>query len=284
MKNLIYGLNSNEYKNEEICKSNYSLWNKLDDSFISLYLQAIQESEDNIQPKIKESGEYINFISFHRTQFEIARSISIIFRKGYSMPAYSLLRNMGDENLFMSGVFQGFTTFAKLCGIYEQEENDSELIKKIEKNCKNEREQLIKNMLYGNKNFSKDNLSEINLLRSGTNQEIHGSKLSKFHHLISIYSNDFSIKNLDTLFLNHYFAVTWMLLRLLPLIQTDFYKFSVDWKKNWKELDKTFRNSWIIDPKDQSQKPMGIAITALIDLHFYFDEEAVFTLHNKRHI
>lgn len=249
--------------------------------FTDFYLETLDATFKTICPKIENVGQtlYGYFVSFHLDQFKSMRCAVSLGESGYPLQGYSLLRNVYEEAIFMAAILQRVTTFSELQGLVEGEDFDAAKIKKRRRNAQLK----VLNRMSGDASgLTEKTRKEIQQWANLFDYEIHGSRLSKTEQF-GWFKGEEAVPNLlprrlgssDSMMFNRYNELAWMLLRLLPMLQIDPFEFTPRWKQEWGALE-SWLSGAVNSLTDELGKPVGAAISELVNTKFPFNPESAF--------
>lgn len=185
----------------------------------------------------------------YTTAFRSLRACENIFRRGYPMSGYALLRDLKDRVLFLCAVGRGLTSLNKLWGLEgikdgADKEVESEAIRK---RAEAEKKRVLNVMLRKSEDLGEHGSTLLKWERN-FNQEVHGARLSSSHLFVNWVKGPGDLplaperdEVLASQYMNRVREVGWPLMRLLPLLQPTAGVFGAEWGNSWHVLDDSFR-------------------------------------------
>ena len=218
----------------------------------------------------------IVFLMF-QTVFRTLRAAEIVSLSGYFYQAYSQLRSVKDQAVALTAVANEYETIANLFGV------PNELDKKLDHSV------IIKNRMAAEKKaeafvfgvrsgLSTNAIAEIVGWNQMFNWEAHRGLMTFYDGMEGlIVRKDPSALALippetemaTAMFMNRSNEVSWMILRLLPFLQTEQFVFGGEWISRWKLLDRSFR--MMLDGLSEMGKTHAAPFIEMIDAKFNFD-------------
>jgi len=252
----------------------------LSDAAKCLFLEMIERINLEIRPKIKDPLPWQHAMLLEKiaNNFQCLRAAELAAQHGYPLKAYTLLRNVSDDCMLISGVLQGIGDFERLDGVEAGVDFDAHAAKKLRK----DEEFKIRRWVDGkDSGLTPETKAELKRLDDLYDQETHGSKLSRALNdpwlkgkgplqVTPAFSEDRA-----SIFMNRFIEVGWMAHRLLPLAQLSFARLAVDWREKWRVLDEAFEEATMALTKKLG-KQVGAAVCELVHTKFPFTESTAF--------
>ena len=253
----------------------------LSDSFQNFLLGTIRLAEDKWR-KGDVSGEY-NWYGVLLMEcgalFRALRAADVLLHSGYPLDGFSLLRDIRDRAVYLSGVGNRLTTLRQLGGFKDNEGSAEPLTAEEWEQMRSraafvERE-MIRRTIGTGSGLPEATVYELKRWTSLFHMEIHGSRLtraSEFREWITGRSPLPLVPAVRAqsiaVFANRFAEVGWMVLRVLPLLQLTPESFGTEWATRWSILDDSFRHD--VEDLWRMGKPIAGAIITMIDTHFVF--------------
>jgi len=251
--------------------NNYHGYLVLADSFFSFYIDTLEMAESQAREMGAEADpDYFGILIDYASTFRTFRAAERLLVSGYPLPGYSLLRNLKDFAILMSGLVSGKTTYRKLWGFEglpeepQNREDRKAIMEKAKKNRKREEWQVFEAVVGKKSGLEESNMRELERWSELFHLEVHGRRLSsvaglewiKGERTLPIYP---SIEERDTaMYLNRSHEISWLLLRTFPFLQLDTSSFGSRWAEKWRVLD----DSFLIE--HQAREKMGKEIASTI--------------------
>jgi len=215
--------------------------------------------------------------------FRRLRAAETLSLSGYPLDAFSLLRDLKDNALFLGAIVAGITSVPALWGWWEgsgeAELSDSERAK-MTREQKRRENHVLGQMVGGESGLPDEVQRELKKWKDIFHYEVHGSRLTKASAWMNWSKggrlsigptfDDFS----SAMYMNRCAEVHWMLLRSLPFLQCASHAFGVEWAEKWRVLDDSFR--FDIECLDGLGKPISSAFMALMEAKFPFSPASIY--------
>lgn len=266
---------------EELC-STLQGHRALLDSFHEFFLRTFRlvRKPDPEEPK---SEEWWLLLLEFLTAFRSWRAAERIFRSGYPLAGFVLLRDLKDRAVILCAVGHGMSTLRQVQGHEAIEVEDAEIGTEIKKLRKRE-EWRIRDLIVGDKSgLSPQARAEIAEWQEMFHTEVHGARLTQTEFLPWLKGEEpltlgpRARESSGSAYTNRAAEVGWMWTRLFPLLQTG-QGFGTQWASDWRVLDDSFR--YMVVTLKELEKP---GLTALVDAmcellaeEFAFDADARF--------
>lgn len=221
----------------------------------------------------------IMFLDFVTTLRKL-RAATLLTTHGYLGVGYGLLRDVKDNTIHLSAVFQRMITSLDLMGISPTHppKATNEELKNLHRRHRIRTERKVMGDFIGaSSGFSEDDIFELERWADLFDREVHGSFLSS-----SIFALDWvqgqemlhflhADESMEGMFANRYNEVSWMFHRLLPNLQIGETGFGQEWAEKWNILDESL---WQMEHglgAGQLGKKIADSFIRFIDLKFPFD-------------
>ena len=227
------------------------------DSFQAFFYQTLGLSERNCL-EIKNENEHETYL-FLRLQmchlFRCIRACENLLLIGHPMAGYSLLRDVKTIVFHLCALGNKLTTFEKLLGVNSQTSDskagtndESSSIKELTKNREKEEGKAIRKLFLEGVALNPSTKETLEDWGSRFHSEVHGGQITK-SNMYYEYSNlglEFPViprenELLESQYLNRIAEISWMILRLIPLLQIAPGLFGEVWIAKWHTLDDSFR-------------------------------------------
>lgn len=254
----------------------------LSDAFKSFVFETIERFNSEIAPCIASpmSENYPQFLPRITQSFRTLCASERVSLSGYPYQGYTLLRNEFDSAILTSACLQGITDFYKVSGIDPATPHDEKTAKKLRKDTEFE----VRKVMTGSKSgLSDQTRRELEALDALFDFETHGSRLSLSH--AGDWMKGFKPlpivpkfeERAFVLFMNRFSEISWMMHRLLPMIQPEKPQFGDDWKGKWKIVDDSFKHL-VNSLTTENKLPVGAAVVEFVESKFPFNEDSGFPI------
>lgn len=253
-------------------------------SFIEFYAESVSLAGSiSLLGSPQESSpiDYPLILMHFKTHLHTFRACEILFSQGYPMNAYSELRDLRDQAIYMSGILHGITSCSKLHGLPESaiDITIEDIAHKV-RTASIDEENKVKGFILNDKDkISVNTINELKMWNLLFNRETHGSKLTAGGFLLDIYRDGkpFSVFpeakiTALSMYMNRATEVGWMHLKVLPVLQRKPNSFPQDWADKWKVLDECFKPAMLALYEEHGKK-IALAINELIDIKFSFSPD-----------
>lgn len=252
----------------------------LSDAFKSFVLETVERFNNEIRPNVSAplSEYYPQFIPRITQSFRTICASERVSLNGYPYHGYTLLRNEFDSSILTSACLQGITDFYKISGLDPTKPYDEKSAKRLRKNTEFE----VRKVMTGPKSgLSDQTIGELERLNALFDFETHGSHLSLTHAMDwmkGISSLPLAPKFEErafALFMNRFCEISWMMHRLLPMMQPNNPQFGEDWKEKWRIIDDSFKHI-VSSLTSENKLPVGAAVVEFVESKFPFNENSGF--------
>lgn len=260
---------------QEVTK--YQEYLTISDGFKSYFLETVELLNNyNLVP----TEQYRIFIQRMVYGFQSFCGAETIALRGYPMQAYILLRNIYDDMELTSAVMQKMADFYYIQGIEPGQGKELASVTRLRKR----READIRKKMSGNMSgLSPSTVAELARWDRLFDYETHGGRLS-LAQASGWISGEESLavsplfnEREYALFTNRASEISWMIHRLIPLIQPPTSLFPDDWKDKWCIIDDCF-DTYVSALTIQLGKRIGTAIVEYVKAKYPFDADSVFPL------
>ena len=254
----------------------------LSEALKCLYLESVELLESHCRPQVKTplSEYYALFLPRLSNAFHAACGAERAAVSGYPLPAYTVLRNIYDNNVLTSAALQRVTSFYAIEGIDPSQKFDPIAAQKLRK-----REELsvVPKMTGKDSGMSQDTIDELRKWDALFDAEVHGSRLS-LADAMPFMKGVGPLPALPqwkeqsfALFMNRFTEVCWTIHRLIPMMQPPGVLMPDDWAARWKVVDDSHELAVVALSADLGKK-IGNAFKELVDTKFPFDSMSAFPL------
>lgn len=254
----------------------------LSDALKCFYLETVELMNTECRPKVITplSEFYGLFLSRLVHSFQSLFGSERLAINGYPYHAYTILRNTFDNLTLVSAALQKMTDYYSIEGIEPGKPFDADGARKLRKKT----EFFVKSQMMGNQSgLTQATIDELALWDAMFDYEIHGARLSLAASQEWLRGES-PLPALPTyreqafaMFMNRFAEISWIALRLLPLIQPPEVCFSAPWKNKWQFLD-TACEEMVEAPSKQLGKKIGAAMVEFVKAKFPFSHSTTFPL------
>lgn len=254
----------------------------LSDAFKCCFLETVELINTECRPRVKQplSEHYASFVPRVSQSFRSICGAERLATRGYPLQAYTLLRNIFDNLVISSAALQKFTDFYSIEGLIPNQNFDPVEAKKLRKKT----EFAIRKIMTGEQSgLTATTVSELEQWDALFDLETHGARLSATA-AVDWMKGQGGLPVLPqfdesafAMFMNRYTEVSWMLHRLVPLLQPPDAPLSGAWTEKWQILDESFEQS-VHSLTTQLGKPIGAAVVEFVRAKFPFSAQSVFSL------
>jgi len=252
----------------------------LSDAFKCLFLEAVELINVVCRPKITQPlSEFYAFYMPRVTHaFQSACGAERAALHGYPLLAYTALRNVYDNNVLSSAAVQKITTFYAVEGLEPQQPFDPARAKKLRKDTEFN---VHRRMTGAQSGLTPETIDELAKWDELFDFETHGARLSmasamgwikgteSLAVLPRFVERDFAI------FMNRFCEISWMIHRLLPLLQPPSTELPDAWQAKWSIVDDSFRII-VQSLTDENAKKIGAAMVEFVTTKFPFSAKSTF--------
>jgi hypothetical protein len=252
------------------------------DAFKCVFFEACELLNTHCRPQVKTPlSEFYNLFMPRLTNaFHSVCGAERAAIHGYPLPAYTILRNVYDNNVLTSAALQRITTFYAIMGLDPSRDFDPG---QARKNRKKE-EQLVRGKMTGNNSgLSQETIDELREWDDLFDAEVHGGHLS-LADSIGYMKGTAPLPILPkwtemsfAMFMNRHAEVCWTIHRLLPQIQPPGIRLPNSWAEKWKVVDESHELTVRALSKDLNMK-IGDAFAEFLHAKFPFNANTTFTL------
>lgn len=225
---------------------------------------------------------WLFFLEF-LTAFRNWRAAERIFRNGYPLAGFVLLRDLKDRAIVLCGVGREIATLHRALGHEAAEGQASEIMEEVKELRKRE-EWRIRDLILGTKSgLSQTTIKELRDWQEMFHTEVHGARLSQTDFLPFLKGEQPlqfgpQLRELSgATYTNRAAEVGWMWTTLFPLLQVE-EGFGNQWSSEWQVLEDSFR--YMVETLKELEKPglnaLVDAISELMEEKFTFDTETRF--------
>lgn len=287
-KGQVYGRVHLIYESEAehgMAVTKYSGHLALSDAFKACFLEAVELLNSHCRPQVTEplSEFYPQLLPRLVNAWHTLCGASRTAYDGYPRPAFTMLRNVFDDNVLTSAALQKITDFYKIEGIDPNDKSgkiDPIAIKKAR--MANEFA-VRKHMTGSNSGLPADVLHELAQLDAIFDFEVHGSRLSLADAMAYMKGtqplptvprfNEASF----AMFMNRFTEAAWTLHRLVPTIQPPDVPLPKEWADRWTLVDESFDIAVRSLSKELGKK-VGDAYADFVKAKFPFNAGSTFPL------
>lgn len=256
----------------------------LSDAFKCFFLETVERVNIECHPRVKTplSASYPLFLARLSQSFSTLCGAERIAQAGYPYQAYTLLRNVFDNDVLTSAALLKLTDFLSIEGVTGVQSGtvDMKAIRKLRKDV----ELKIRRQMTGQESgLRAETLSQLSTLNDLFDYETHGARLSlarnqdwlrgKAPLRVTPLYNQLAA----TMFVNRFLEIAWMGHRLVPALQPPEAPLPKDWANKWKIIDDSFLLC-VTALTQELGKPIGAAIREFVSAKFPYNESSYFPL------
>lgn len=244
--------------------------------FLSGTLTAVAET-------VKKEGwprnapDYPIALTMFLTAFRTARAAEIMSLHGYFYQGYSQLRSVKDQAFALGGATAGAVSIGELFGLEARNEPkiQPESSKVLELQIRARRTAEAKTVKFLiESGLSDKTRAEMVRWNHLFNWEAHRGLFTYFHDLGRLVDHDPMALTISPLtdgiasatFMNRSAELSWLLHRLLPMLQTPSLTFTDDWVDKWELLDRSFKI--LVNSLAEIGKNIGPAFVEFVEVKF----------------
>ena len=220
------------------------------DSFFDFYLESIHLTAARKKESWPEITPFVT--ATHITAFWRFRASYLIFWKGYFIDGLSLLRSVFENVLQIAALKHGCLKLDQVFGgikVDEAAELPPEKVAKILRTNIIACDKAVRDKLIGEKSgLSADTQEDMFVFQEILHGAVHKSKLNLYRLFIPWVRGEKSLpiyptydEDAASLYMNPSQAIGWMVVRTLPLLQTEPGEFPAQWQEKWQILDDSFK-------------------------------------------
>jgi hypothetical protein len=253
--------------------------NVLLDSFMGFFVDTLGLAYQQISEKgwPKERQNYPVALVCFTNLFRRFRACELLYGRGYPLDAYALMRDLKDRAMMLGAVAHNKLKFSELIGAPETPITDADRYGRTRTRNRKDAEQRISHGTMGkNSGLSPEAQSDLKLWGDFFNNEVHGGQLTLMQELGRVAKGELpqvgpaTGQDAFVLYMNRSAEIGWMIVRLLPFLQTTENLFGDRWRAELQILDESFRyrveELWAIG------KRVGGSFITMMDTHFTFQE------------
>lgn len=233
---------------------------------------------------------YVILHTMYVTLFKTFRAADTLARNGYFYHDYSMLRSVKDQAFAIAAIANGNTPTDDMFGWTEAsaatQSGEMDMNKVIMARMKAEKR--AEDFLLGKSSgLSAGHQDELLMWSRMFNWQVHRGMMTYYDDLKQLTgygtrSGRFDLRQArdeqgEAMFINRCHETGWMVVRLLPFLQTGENVFSADWKKKWDMLDRTF--TMFNAEFSALGKPLGEALAAMVAAKFNFNPDTRYSEH-----
>ncbi len=211
-------------------------------------------------------------ISEYLTAFRDFRAAELVFRSGYPLAGYRILRDLKDRAVFMAAIAAGHSSWSALHGLPSQNETADEVRKAMVK----EERRVLELMIRTESGLSESTLEWLRRWEALFHREVHGATLTWAAMLGPwVKGEPLTLgpkleERAGSAYTNRACEVSWMWLRLLPYLQLAPEAYGQAWSRKWRILDESF-DFMESDLRDIGKHEIVDAVLELMREKFPFD-------------
>lgn len=254
----------------------------LSDAFKCIFLEAVELINTVCRPKITQplSEFYAFYMPRVTHSFQSLCGAERVALHGYPLLAYTALRNVYDNNVLSSAALQKITTFYAIEGLEATQPFDPDKARKLRKATEFD----VQRKMTGNQSgLTPQTIEELAKWDALFDFETHGARLSmastmgwikgteSLAVLPRFVARDFAI------YMNRFCEISWMVHRLLPLLQPPSAELPDTWHAKWSIVDESFR-ILVQSLTEDTGKKIGAAMVEFVTCKFPFSAKSTFPL------
>lgn len=220
--------------------------------------------------------------------FKLLRSSDRLFRSGYPLNGYALLRDLKDHALAYGAILNGLTTLEKVNGwdaakAEPPESYNWEHARKARNARKKTDSEILSRMVWKQSGFSAEVQEQLIRWNEMFHQEVHGGRLT-----FAVEGSDWLFGSAPLpvfpfasdkatslgMFINRFEEVAWMLLRSICYLQPRIMPFVDEWRTKWNILDDSLR--MVHEDAVKINRVGASEIIELVRVKFDFSPEEAF--------
>jgi hypothetical protein len=249
----------------------------LADGFLDFFAITLRGSEDCYSKKGWPAYPwYPVFLIELIAQFRNMRASEVLALNGYPLDAYALQRNQIDQALYLGAVVKGTSSLSALYGLTtpptsapwtEDDQN------RVFRHRLTEEKKILDQMIGKGSELGDDHQAAFTQWDRLFNLQVHGARLTTMKEAMTWLQKKepFAVgprldDDTNALYMNRFTEVGWMMLRVLPFLQTDILVFNDGWQRKWALLDAVFR--LFVNGLAGLGKKIALAFTAMIEAKF----------------
>ncbi len=206
------------------------------------------------------------------------RACELLCFKGYPLDAYALMRDLKDRTFLLAGVARNLTTFPGVIGAPQVKPEDAKEYKKQLTRNRKDVENRITNRLMGKTSgLPIGDQENLKTWDEFFHHEVHGGGISLVQELRLIAEGKIpqigptDDQDAFILYFNRCAELGWLMVRLLPYLQTTIGTFGAVWHTKYEILDDSFR--YMLEGFASLGKALGPSFIAMVDSAFAFGSE-----------
>lgn len=246
------------------------------DSFQSFFIETLQAATDSVYRNgWPPFPNYPVALAHFKCLFRRYRACEVLFYQGYPLDGYSLFRDVKDRAFMLAGVAHNVTTFSKIAGTGETDQDLTEWRKNTTRNRKDEEHRISHWICGGKSGLDKDTIQTLKQWDDLFHGEVHGGQFSLVQEVLALKEGRVNPvgPSLDqdafVMYMNRSSELGWLILRLLPYLQSRENSFGDEWSRKYHILDDSFRH-FVFKLFQALGKEIGRAFVRLVDEKFTF--------------
>ena len=211
------------------------------DSYFSFFIETIRAANRAVKEKgwPLNSPYYGPTVLFYVTLFRSFRAADNLLTKGYPLDGYALLRDIKDRAIFLAAIAHGITSLSRIFGYAGNRALTDETYKKLKAERKKEERRIFNEIIRKKSGLDPQFHIELQKWENLFHEEVHGSKLTYFteggewlrgEKPLSIGPTP--LERSYGLHMNRSSELGWLVVRLLPFLQTEPFAFGSAWQTN----------------------------------------------------
>lgn len=266
-----------ESKNQSIVEHKFKGFRYLADAFFGFYLESIKEADKWCQANSRRLSfkHYPSILLKFIVHFWSFRSADILYRSGYPLDGYALLRDLKDQVITLAAIQSGLSDYVALEGLLPNmpAPTSSEGLEEMRKRRIVEENRIMRAYFGRDSGLPSEVRTQLGIWSGFFHLEVHGSRLTFYSvgsdwlagksalPLVPLPQDD----NL-TMYVNRAQEIQWMFVRLLPFLQPVENAFGPEWARRWTILEDTHRR--YVEVLYKTGKPIFPALVKFINAKF----------------
>jgi hypothetical protein len=184
------------------------------------------------------------------TAFRDFRAAELVFRAGYPLAGYRMLRDLKDRALYTAAVVGGETSWPDLRGTHLWGTTGlgaNEEAQKVRKAAEQEQNRVLQKMIRRESGLSPNTLEWLQRWERLFHAEVHGSTLTSATIMtpwkdgVPLTLGPVLEETSASPYMNRVYEIGWLWLKLLPFMQSSSGRFGEEWAAKWHILDESFK-------------------------------------------
>lgn len=275
-------LTNAEHEHEEYFEGNFGGFWALTYASNCFFLETVERLNTESRPKVSAplSEFYPMFFGRLVQGFRSLCGSQRLALVGYSLTAFTVLRNIFDDAVMTSACMQKITDFYSVEGVVPGVEVNLEGVKALRRKTE---WQVRKCFVGPESGLSANTIEHLTSLDKIFDFEVHGARLSMAGMQGWLRGREplpvvpkFDGKD-ASMYMNRAAEIGWMVHRLIPLAQPAVAPLAADWSDKWVVIDDSFR-VMVESLTTDLGKGIGAAMCEFVNAKFPFNSKSIFPL------